>query len=161
MPRPLLLTGCRLVDGLGDTARDDQSILVEGDRIRAVESGRPDVPDADVVDLAGRTVLPGLIDTHVHTTLMDRACLPLFLAAGVTSVRDVGGQIDKTMAIRAELTSGAPGRPPHVHLRAAARRRGAVHAGGQPGLRDPRLPADARARARQGRRPARRGASTA
>jgi Amidohydrolase family len=106
VPRPLLLTGCRLIDGLGDTARDDRSILVEGDRIRAVDAGRPEIPDADVVDLTGRTVLPGLIDTHVHTTLMDRACLPLFLAAGVTSVRDVGGQIDKTMAIRADLTSG-------------------------------------------------------
>ena len=60
--------------------------------------------EADVVDVRGRTVLPGLIDTHVHATLMDRASLPLFLAAGVTAVRDVGGALDKTLALRADLS---------------------------------------------------------
>ncbi len=107
MARPLLLTGCRLIDGLADTARDGRSILIEDGRITAVEQGVPPVADADVVDVRGRTVLPGLIDTHVHATLMDRASLPLFLAAGVTAVRDVGGAIDKTLALRADLASGA------------------------------------------------------
>ncbi|MGH8010136.1 MAG: amidohydrolase family protein, partial [Candidatus Binatia bacterium] len=54
----------------------------------------------------GKTVLPGFIDTHVHATLMDRDSLPLFLAAGVTSARDVGAKLEKVQALKAALNSG-------------------------------------------------------
>jgi imidazolonepropionase-like amidohydrolase len=47
-----------------------------------------------------------LIDTHVHATLMDRESLPLFLAAGVTSARDVGAKLEKAQALKADLNSG-------------------------------------------------------
>jgi len=59
------------------------------------------------VNLAGRCVLPGLIDTHVHSTVVDRESLPEFLAAGVTSAGDVGANLDKVLALRSDLTSGA------------------------------------------------------
>ena len=55
-----------LIDGAGDQVRHDIAIVIEGERITAV-GGRDIVPpDAEVIDLGSATILPGLIDTHVH-----------------------------------------------------------------------------------------------
>lgn len=71
------------------------SILVEGERITRVLQG--DIPvseDVGIIDLGGKTVMPGLIDTHAYAVMMDSECLRLFLAAGMTTARDVGGRRD-------------------------------------------------------------------
>jgi imidazolonepropionase-like amidohydrolase len=88
-----LLQNVRLIDGVADQPQERMSILIDGERIAKVERGDLPAPGAQVIDLGGKTVLPGLIDTHVHATLMDRESLPLFLAAGVTTVRDVGAKL--------------------------------------------------------------------
>src|SRR5690349_7037854 len=107
MPQTVLLKNARLIDGIADQAQTGMSILVSGDRISKVERGEiPVPPDAQIIDVGGKTILPGLIDTHVHSTLMDRESLPLFLAAGVTSARDVGAKLEKVQALKADLTSG-------------------------------------------------------
>jgi len=107
MAQSILFKNARLIDGLADQPRGGASIVVSGERITAVQSGTiPEPVGAQVVDLKGKTVVPGLIDTHVHATFMDRECLPLFLAAGVTTARDVGGKLDKVLQLRADLNSG-------------------------------------------------------
>lgn len=104
----IVFRNVRLIDGIADQPRDGVTLVVEGERIRAVGGAEIPVPgNATVVDLKGQTVLPGLIDTHVHTTLMDQESLPLFLAAGVTTARDVGGKLEKVLQLRADLNSGA------------------------------------------------------
>jgi hypothetical protein len=110
----IVFRNARLIDGVAAQPRDGVSIVVEGERISTV--GGADVPargDATVIDLKGQTVLPGLIDTHVHTTMMDEECLPLFLAAGVTTARDVGGKLEHLVSPIAEtVTRPIPEPPP-------------------------------------------------
>lgn len=103
-----LLKNARLIDGIADQVQQGVSILLDGERISQVHSGDiPAPPDIQVIDLGGKTVLPGLIDTHVHTTFMDKESLPLFLAAGVTTARDVGGKLEKVKQLKDELNSGS------------------------------------------------------
>jgi len=97
----------RLIDGLTDQPRNNVSLVVTGDRITSVEQGPLPVPaGAQRIDLQGKTVVPGLIDTHVHSTFVGTPSLPLFLAAGVTSARDVGGNLEKVKGLKADLSSG-------------------------------------------------------
>ena len=105
----LLLTGATVIDGLGADPLPQGSVLVEDDRITGL-SVPSAPPDADLVDLSGLTLLPGLIDAHVHIGYSSemRAMLNLDLSiaeraadifrtlketveAGFTAVRDCGG----------------------------------------------------------------------
>jgi len=126
-PGRLWLTGMRLFDGTGAAVRDDAAVLVEDGRIAAV--GRPgDGPpdDASVIELGGRTLLPGLIDAHSHLKVTRPApadgAEPLwpgadahFLAAdlrkmlrrGITTVRDVGSYGDLVFEARQAMRYGA------------------------------------------------------
>lgn len=62
--RPVLLRASRILDGVGST-RENVDITVRGGRIVAIAPSTGPLP-AGAIDLRGRTVLPGLIDTHVH-----------------------------------------------------------------------------------------------
>lgn len=105
--REVLLRNARLIDGMAERPRERVSLLLRGERIAAVQDGDMPAPEgAEVVDCAGRTVMPGLIDTHVHATLVGEEDLALFLAAGVTTARDVGGRLDKVCRLRARLAEG-------------------------------------------------------
>ena len=91
------LTHARLVDGTGAPARDDQTIIIRGENIVAVgKSGSVAVPaDARVLDLAGKTIVPGIIGLHDHMyyggmKFMGVSYPRLFLSAGVTTIRTTG-----------------------------------------------------------------------
>ena len=105
---PQVYTNARLIDGLADQPQEGVSIVVDGERITHITgSDAPAPAGAEVIDLTGKTVVPGLIDTHVHATLLDSESLPLFLAAGVTTARDVGGKLEKVTQLREDLKTGA------------------------------------------------------
>jgi imidazolonepropionase-like amidohydrolase len=104
-----LLTNLELLDPRHDETRGGHQILVEGDRIKEVSERPIKAASATVVDCGGRTVMPGLIDAHVHvmhsevnirfleamplTLLTARATVRLkaMLDRGFTTVRDTGG----------------------------------------------------------------------
>jgi imidazolonepropionase-like amidohydrolase len=74
--RPVLIRAAHLVDGSSDHRLDGVAVLVEGDRIREVASAETLArahPEAQVVDLGGATLLPGLIDAHTHVLLQGDA----------------------------------------------------------------------------------------
>lgn len=90
-PDRLLLTNVQIVDVEFGLLRSDHSILVEGGEIVAVGRGLA-ADDARVLDAGGRYAIPGLFDMHTHSVKLSPALLhPLFVAAGVTAVRDLGG----------------------------------------------------------------------
>jgi len=71
-PPRVLIHAARLIDGTGDQVRLDQGVLVEGERIMAVGSFaqvKGQAPDVAVLELGGRTLMPGLIDDHTHILL--------------------------------------------------------------------------------------------
>jgi len=105
----IALTQATLFDSDRGTLRPDATVIVQGDRITDVIFGAVRIDDAQHVPLAGRTLLPGLIDAHVHVTstvpdFQKLAMLPAsfiaaqtkdilegMLARGFTTVRDAAG----------------------------------------------------------------------
>lgn len=63
-----VLEGATVIDGLGGTPLSNATVVIEGNEIRSVSSGQgADYPaDARILDVSGKFVIPGLIDTHVH-----------------------------------------------------------------------------------------------
>jgi imidazolonepropionase-like amidohydrolase len=68
MPPRLILRNANLFDSVTATLRPGTSVAILGERIEAVGPDLPVTADAQVIDIAGRTLLPGLIDAHVHVT---------------------------------------------------------------------------------------------
>lgn len=103
------LVGARVVDGLGGAARANSTVVIDGAKIAEVSQAREFGSGVQVVDVGGKTVMPGLIDCHMHfapwgmnlmghqgQSLMLLACetvnaLKATLQAGVTASRDLGG----------------------------------------------------------------------
>ncbi len=101
---PIVIEGARLIDGKSDKPRDNATIVIEGNRITRATPEKVEFPEeARRIDARGKTVLPGLIDNHVHYRSY---CGELFLAHGVTSVRDLGNPLDWIQAQRDAAASG-------------------------------------------------------
>ncbi len=119
----LVIRDVTLLDGTGSAPRPGVSVWISGERVVAVQPGGAPVPaGASVVEGAGRFLIPGLIDTHVHVqggrvarpgvpgTSVDRALalrtLQAYLYCGVTSVFDSGNNADFIFGLRAEERGG-------------------------------------------------------
>jgi imidazolonepropionase-like amidohydrolase len=103
--RSVVLEGGTLIDGTGKPPMANAVIVVEGARIKAVGvKGQVTYPaNARVIRLDGRTILPGLIDGHVH--LRDYQ-VPMFLPYGVTTIADIHNDTAWSIAQREALKSG-------------------------------------------------------
>ena len=102
----LLITHARLFDAEARRFVADQAVLVSGERIAAVGPTATVTvpPGAEVVDAAGKALLPGLWDMHAH---FSRGHGELDLGAGVTTIRDVGNDPDWLDAQKAAIDQGA------------------------------------------------------
>jgi imidazolonepropionase-like amidohydrolase len=104
-----LLTNARVFDGSSAECPGGMQVLVEGTTIREVSSRAIRTGDAQTIDVGGRTLMPGLIDAHVHAYASDVSVQKVDLAGdpyrtahairmlgfaldcGFTTVRDIGG----------------------------------------------------------------------
>ena len=103
---PLALVGGTLIDGTGSPAVPDSAVLIEQGRIVAAgPRASVQIPkNATVVDARGKTILPGLWDMHAHFEQVEWG--PIYLAAGVTTVRDCGNEFEFITAVRDAIASG-------------------------------------------------------
>ena len=123
-----LYSGFTLIDGTGREPVADAALFVREGRIEWVGRQRdlpPAARHAEEHDFSGRTVIPGLIDAHVHVCWNGRESVPdlvrrdrdallleavdtlrRILASGTTTVRDVGGQDYIEMSLRAAVNAG-------------------------------------------------------
>ena len=123
---PVILEGARLIDGTGKPARDNAALIVNGERITAVgTTGKLARPKgARVIDVHGRTIIPGLISAHSHAGLVTgtanradaytreavEAALVKYEQYGVTSVVTLGLNRDLVYDIRdQQRKGGVPG----------------------------------------------------
>jgi imidazolonepropionase-like amidohydrolase len=94
--QPIAFVGVNVVPmSAGDSILLDQTVIVRGDRIAAIGlASVVDVPrDAHRIDVRGKYLMPGLVDAHVHLEHFDDpSILALFLANGVTTVRNTDGR---------------------------------------------------------------------
>jgi imidazolonepropionase-like amidohydrolase len=114
-PQALVFDGVTVIDVERGQALPGMTVIVEGERIAQV--GRQPAlripPGARVVDGAGRFLIPGLWDMHVHTAFGDwfpgarDIALPLFVANGVTGVRDMGGDLEVLIEWRRAIAQGS------------------------------------------------------
>lgn len=97
----------RLVDGVHDTTRTNVDIVIEGDRIRSIEPHRADLQGDQVVDASNETVMPGLMDSHIHMykTYGDKFGR-IFLSYGITSIRSPGSIASDIIEEREAIDSG-------------------------------------------------------
>jgi imidazolonepropionase-like amidohydrolase len=105
----VIFANCAVLDGSRSERREDHHVLVENGRIREVSDRPLDSAAAETIDLEGRTLMPGLIDAHVHVVAVDPVLARLseqpaslvtlqaakvlegMLQRGFTTIRDAGG----------------------------------------------------------------------
>jgi imidazolonepropionase-like amidohydrolase len=110
----LAITHVSVIDATGTPPQPEMTVVVRDGRIVELgKSGEVHPPaDARTVDASGKFLIPGLWDMHVHTVFGDwlprdeKVVLPLFVANGITGVRDMGGDLDVLLQWRAAIAAG-------------------------------------------------------
>jgi imidazolonepropionase-like amidohydrolase len=110
----LAITHVNVIDATGTPAQPNMTAIIREGRIAELgPSDAVQVPaDAKRVDASGEYLIPGLWDMHVHTVFGDwlprdeKVALPLFVANGITGVRDMGGDLDVLKEWRSGIAAG-------------------------------------------------------
>lgn len=121
----LLVRNALLIDGSGGPPQPHVDVRVAGGRIRAIEPTGSMEPAATMIDAAGMSVLPGLVDSHVHFVAasgssyrhdsdetirgLNRLHLRAYLACGVTTVLDAGAFTEVARDLQGALAAGKSG----------------------------------------------------
>lgn len=113
VPKAVVYLGATLIDGTGAPPRTNVAIVTRGERITAVlpaEGFKAEAGQA-VVDVRGKFIIPGLVNTHVHVATLAnpafaKAYLRRELFSGVTTVRDMAGDVRLLSELQREAEFG-------------------------------------------------------
>ncbi len=98
-----------LIDGVTDAPRDNMSVVVAEGRIVAI--GKTDElrspAGATTIDGSSKFLIPGLWDTHAHLSYWGEDALDLLVDAGITNIRELGGDPEEIGAWKAQIEAGA------------------------------------------------------
>jgi imidazolonepropionase-like amidohydrolase len=112
---PLAITNVNVIDATGNPVKTGMTVIIHGGRIESIgKTGKIKIPaGATTLDGSGKFLIPGLWDMHVHVIFGDwipggrDVSLPLFVANGVTGIRDMGGDLDTLLHWRSDTAAGA------------------------------------------------------
>jgi imidazolonepropionase-like amidohydrolase len=104
--RVIALEGATLIDGAGGAPKQDALIIIRNGHIETIARVNeiPVPKSAERVNLAGKTIIPGLIDAHAH---VEQWAAGRYVAWGVTTVRDLHGGMDTVLALKNALNLGS------------------------------------------------------
>jgi len=113
-PPPIAIAHVTLINPATSSVEHDATVIIEGDHIGAVLIGAMVKMPANtrLIDGHGKFLIPGFWDMHVHTAFGDwfpggrEIILPLFVANGVTGVRDMGGDLPVLLDWRKQIAAG-------------------------------------------------------
>ncbi|HEX8212545.1 MAG TPA: amidohydrolase family protein [Longimicrobium sp.] len=107
-PPPVAITHVTVVDPAGGVPLRDVTVITEGGRIRQISpAAGVEIPTgALVVNGAGRYLIAGLWDMHVHLAAAGESVLPVLVSQGVLGVRDMGGGFEQVRAWRSRVEAG-------------------------------------------------------
>ena len=108
----LTITHATVIDTVTGQTQPDRTIIINGNRITTVSpSTQLKPPAGQVIDATGKYLIPGLWDMHTHVYFDSTAAdgtdlvLPLFLANGITGIRDMGSALDPVLQARDEIAT--------------------------------------------------------
>ena len=94
-PRVLAITRVNVVDVVDGRILPNTTVVVDGSTITSVTPKGTAPSNAQIVNGEGKFLIPGLWDMHAHTEASGEAWLPLYVANGVTEIRDMGSALDE------------------------------------------------------------------
>ena len=106
----LAISDVTVIDATGAPAKPNMTVIITGDQItRIAKTGEVAIPkNAQVVDAKGKFLIPGLWDMHVHTVWkgLPAKYFPMFIANGVTGVRDMASDLGLLKQLRKDINEG-------------------------------------------------------
>ncbi|MGB9466585.1 MAG: amidohydrolase family protein [Candidatus Acidiferrum sp.] len=113
-PPSLAITHVTLIDATGEAPQPDMTVLLADEQIAAIGPSKSvSIPSSTkILDGTGKFLIPGLVEMHAHLTGAGEPTgsrefvLPLLLANGITTVRDMGGDLESLLKLRQEIEHG-------------------------------------------------------
>jgi imidazolonepropionase-like amidohydrolase len=107
LEKVLVIENVSLIDAINPSVQLNKTVVIVGNKIKAIgDNGKVSIPSkAKIINGKGKYLIPGLWDSHVHLST-GKNSFPLFVANGVTSIREMGGDLQEVKQLREQVANG-------------------------------------------------------